>query len=51
MTDEFAKQSAQVAIPIAAIGIIIAVAVQSNLAIKFSTEMLALGGGTLIGRC
>ena len=49
MTDECAKQAAAVAIPIAAIGIIIGVAVQSNLAIKFSTEMLSLGGGTLIG--
>jgi TRAP transporter 4TM/12TM fusion protein len=49
MTDECAKQAAAVAIPIAAIGIIIGVAVQSNLAIKFSTEMLTLGGGTLFG--
>jgi TRAP transporter 4TM/12TM fusion protein len=49
MTDDCARQAAAVAIPIAAIGIIIGVAVQSNLAIKFSTEMLAFGGGTLIG--
>jgi TRAP-type uncharacterized transport system fused permease subunit len=49
MTDECGKQAAAVAIPIAAIGIIIAIAVQSNLAIKFSTEMLTLGGGTLAG--
>ena len=49
MTDDCARQASQVAIPIAAIGIIIAVAVQSNLAIKFSNEMLALGGGTLVG--
>jgi TRAP transporter 4TM/12TM fusion protein len=49
MTDDCARQAAAVAIPIAAIGIIIGVAVQSNLAIKFSTEMLALGGGTLTG--
>jgi TRAP-type uncharacterized transport system fused permease subunit len=49
MTDECARQAASVAIPIAAIGIIIGVAVQSNLAIKFSSEMLALGGGTLAG--
>ena len=49
MTDDCARQAAAVAIPIAAIGIIIGVAVQSNLAIKFSTEMLALGGGTLVG--
>jgi TRAP-type uncharacterized transport system fused permease subunit len=49
MTDDCARQAAAVAIPIAAIGIIIGIAVQSNLAIKFSTEMLALGGGTLTG--
>lgn len=49
MTDDCARQASQVAIPIAAIGIIIGIAVQSNLAIKFSTEMLAMGGGTLIG--
>ena len=49
MTDECARQAAAVAIPIAAIGIIIGVAVQSNLAIKFSNEMLTLGGGTLVG--
>jgi TRAP transporter 4TM/12TM fusion protein len=49
MTDDCARQAAAVAIPIAAIGIIIGVAVQSNLAIKFSTQMLALGGGTLAG--
>jgi TRAP transporter 4TM/12TM fusion protein len=49
MTDDCAAQAAQVAIPIAAIGIIIGIAVQSNLAIKFSTEILAFGGGTLVG--
>lgn len=49
MTDDCARQASAVAIPIAAIGIIIAVAVQSNLAIKFSTQMLSLSGGTLIG--
>ena len=49
MTDDCGRQAAAVAIPIAAIGIIIGVAVQSNLAIKFSTEMLAFGGGTLAG--
>src|SRR3712207_2387906 len=49
VTDGCARQASQVAIPIAVIGIIIGVAVQSNLAIKFSGEMLSLGGGTLIG--
>ncbi|HET7671509.1 MAG TPA: TRAP transporter fused permease subunit [Burkholderiales bacterium] len=49
MTDECAKQACQVAVPIAAIGIIIGVAIQSNLAIKFSTQLLALSGGTMAG--
>jgi TRAP transporter 4TM/12TM fusion protein len=49
MTDECAKQACQVAVPIAAIGIIIGVAIQSNLAIKFSTQLLTLSGGTMIG--
>ena len=49
MTDECAKQACQVAVPIAAIGIIIGVAIQSNLAIKFSSQLLALSGGTLAG--
>jgi TRAP-type uncharacterized transport system fused permease subunit len=49
MVDETAKQSAQVAIPIIAIGIIIAVAIQSNLALKFSTQLLQISGGTLLG--
>jgi TRAP transporter 4TM/12TM fusion protein len=48
-TEETAKQAAQVAVPIAAIGIIIAVAIQSNLAIKFSTGLIAASGGSLIG--
>jgi TRAP transporter 4TM/12TM fusion protein len=49
MTDECAKQACQVAVPIAAIGIIIGVAIQSNLAIKFSSQLLELSGGSLIG--
>jgi TRAP transporter 4TM/12TM fusion protein len=49
VTDEAAKQASQVAVPIAAMGIIIAVAIQSNLAIKFSTELMQLSGGTLLG--
>jgi TRAP transporter 4TM/12TM fusion protein len=49
MTDECAKQACQVAVPIAAIGIIIGVAIQSNLAIKFSSNLLALSGGTTLG--
>ena len=49
MVEEIAKQSAQVAVPIIAIGVIIAVAIQSNLALKFSTQLIELSGGTLIG--
>ena len=49
MIEEVAKQAAQVAVPIVAIGIIIAVAIQSNLALKFSSHLIELSGGTLIG--
>ena len=49
MIEENAKQAAEVAVPIVAIGIIVAVAIQSNLALKFSTELISLSGGTLIG--
>ncbi|MBL8384549.1 MAG: TRAP transporter fused permease subunit [Burkholderiales bacterium] len=49
MVEEVARQAAQVAVPIIAIGIIVAIAIQSNLALKFSTELIALSGGTLIG--
>ncbi len=38
------RQASQVAVPIAAIGIIIAVAIQSNLALKFSTELISGNG-------
>lgn len=41
------KQAAQVAVPIAAIGMIIAVAIQSNLALKFSTRLIDISGGNL----
>jgi TRAP transporter 4TM/12TM fusion protein len=49
VVEETAKQAAQVAVPIIAIGIIIAVAIQSNLALKFSTQLIDLSGGTLVG--
>jgi TRAP transporter 4TM/12TM fusion protein len=49
MIEEIARQAADVAVPIIAIGVIVAVAIQSNLALKFSTELIALSGGTLIG--
>ncbi len=41
------RQACQVAVPIAAIGIIIAVAIQSNLALKFSTELIGGSGSPL----
>ncbi len=47
--DGAVRQAAQVAVPIAAIGIIIAVAIQSNLALKFSSQLIADGGGTIYG--
>jgi len=49
MVEDNAKQAAEVAVPIIAIGVIVAVAIQSNLALKFSTELISLSGGTLIG--
>ena len=47
--EEGTRQAAQVAVPIAAIGIIIAVAIQSNLALKFSSQLIEGSGGTLYG--
>lgn len=41
-------QAASVAIPIAAIGIIIGVAIQSNLALKFSSKIMVISGGSLV---
>ena len=41
------KQVAEVAVPIAAIGIVIAVAVQSNLALKFAGSLLSLSEGSI----
>ena len=43
------KQVAEIAVPIAAIGIIIAVSVQSNLALKFANSMIGASGGTAVG--
>ena len=42
-------QAAEVAVPIAAIGIIIEVAIQSNLALKFSTNLMQMSGGSVLG--
>lgn len=41
------RQAADVAVPIAAIGIVIAVAVQSNLALKFAGSLIALSEGSI----
>ena len=41
------SQAAHVAVPIAAIGIIIAVAIQSNLALKFSSQLISGSGESL----
>lgn len=49
MVRDAGKQAAEIAVPIAAIGIIIAVAIQSNLALKFSSGLISFGGGTLTG--
>ena len=46
---EGTRQASQVAIPISAIGIIIAVAIQSNLALKFSSQLIAGGEGSWLG--
>ncbi len=42
------RQAAEVAVPIASIGIIISVSIQSNLALKFATGLIDLSGGILI---
>lgn len=44
---EAPRQAAEVAVPIAAIGIVIAVAVQSNLALKFAGSLLSLSEGSI----
>lgn len=41
------RQAAEVAVPIAAIGLVIAVAVQSNLALKFAGSLLSLSEGSI----
>lgn len=41
------RQASEVAVPIAAIGIVIAVAVQSNLALKFAGSLLSLSEGSI----
>ncbi|MBX9463015.1 MAG: TRAP transporter fused permease subunit [Aquamicrobium sp.] len=44
---EAPRQAAEVAVPIAAIGLVIAVAVQSNLALKFAGSLLSLSEGSI----
>jgi TRAP transporter 4TM/12TM fusion protein len=46
---EATRQAASVAVPIASIGIIISVSIQSNLALKFSANLIHISGGSLIG--
>jgi len=49
MIRDTGRQAAEIAVPIGAIGIIIAIAIQSNLALKFSSGLISVGGGTLAG--
>lgn len=46
---DLGRQMAEIAIPIAAIGIIIAIAIQSNVALKFASGVISAGGGTIFG--
>ncbi len=49
MIRDTGRQAAEIAVPIGAIGIIIAIAIQSNLALKFSASLISASGGTLAG--
>jgi TRAP transporter 4TM/12TM fusion protein len=49
MVRNVGRQVAEIAVPIGAIGIVIAVAIQSNMALKFSSGLIAAGGGTMAG--
>ena len=49
MIRDAGRQAAEIAVPIGAIGIIIAIAIQSNIALKFSAGLISIGGGTLAG--
>ncbi len=42
------RQAAEVAVPIAAIGVIISVSIQSNLALNFASGLIDMSGGILI---
>ncbi|HHF98818.1 MAG TPA: TRAP transporter fused permease subunit [Candidatus Aerophobetes bacterium] len=41
------RQAANIVVPMAAIGIVIGVTIQSNLALKFSSKLLQISGGSL----
>ncbi|HEV7268277.1 MAG TPA: TRAP transporter fused permease subunit [Falsiroseomonas sp.] len=43
------RQAAEIAVPIGAVGIVIAVAIQSNLALKFAAGLMSAGGDSLGG--
>jgi len=45
--EDVARQAAQVAIPISAIGIMVAIAVQSNLALRFSSKLIEGGSASI----
>ena len=47
MINSIGQQAASIVIPIASIGIIVGVAIQSNLALKFSSKLLQISGGSL----
>ena len=47
LINDLGRQMGEIAVPIAAIGIIIAVAIQSNIALKFAAGVIAASGGTL----
>ena len=47
MINSIGQQAASIVIPIASIGIIVGVAIQSNLALKFSSRLLQISGGSL----
>jgi TRAP transporter 4TM/12TM fusion protein len=49
MVRNVGRQAAEIAVPIGAIGIVVAVAIQSNLALKFAAGLMAAGGDTLGG--
>ena len=47
MVNNLGRQMAEIAVPIAAIGIIVAVAIQSNVALKFASGVISVSGGAL----